>query len=356
MSIPASVPPPAAPGFQSKGRARAAANHKKYGTPLPILLPESPLYAAALASPPANSTVVRLGLFSSARAIVPTVVGVLDRASQSVRVSDAEDMRLLFERGFFGKGALSRSEPSWRAGRAELLKGGSAANAEKIREQRRKERKQFKIDRAAAMREAAIRAEAVVAAKKAGEGTPGPGTGTPGAETPGTPGEKETTRGTPTETEGAEGVDVNALTPQTFLVRPTRPDANRNRGKKAFRRKPAASPAAGAPGQGPAGQAGQTAGEAGEKAVPPPTEEELAAQAAEREAERARREEERAREAALDEEVSALVEEREHLQLSYPEALFLAALGVLKIHDPEEVRSAAGAADLRTPWCRLAGR
>lgn len=337
MSIPASVPAPVGPGgFQSKGRARAAANNKRYGTPLPILLPESPLYASSLASPPPNTTVVRLGLLSSARAIVPTVIGVLDRDTQSVWVEDLTDMRLLFERGFFGKGSLSRSEPTWRDGRKELLKGGNAANAEKIREQRRKERKQFKIDRAAAMKEAAIKAEAVVAAKKAGEGTPRAGTPKPMDEkAEGGEGEAEEGKGAAEGElkEVEEELDVNALTPQTFLVRPTRPDANRNRGKKAFRRKPntpgapSATPAPGTP-----GERTETTEKAG------PTEEELAALAAEKEAEAQRRAEERAREAELDEVVSELVDEREHLQLSYPEALFLASIGVLKIHDPEEVR------------------
>lgn len=365
MSIPASVPAPIGPGgFQSKGRARAAMNNKRYGTPLPILLPESPLYAAPLASPPPNSSVVRLGLFTSARAIVPSITGKLDRDTQSVWIEDSSDMRLLFERGFFGKGSLSRSEPTWRDGRKELLKGGNAANAEKIREQRRKERKQFKIDRAAAMKEAAVKAEKVLAARKAAEaagGRPGtPGAGTPGTTgTPGTPGgagtpkEETELKGegleegekpeTPNEVDTVEGeldpdLDVNALTPQTFLVRPTRPDANRNRGKKAFRRKPA--PAAGAAGAAGAPADGSTPGTPAETTETGPTEEELAAQAAEKEEEVRRRAEEKAREAELDEIVSELVEEREHLQLSYVEALFLAGIGVLKIHDPEAVSRA----------------
>lgn len=349
MSIPASVPAPVGPGgFQSKGRARAAANNKKYGTPLPILLPESPLYAAALASPPPNSTVIRLGLFTSARAIVPTVIGVLDRDTQSVFVSDPDDMRLLFERGFFGKGSLSRSEPSWRDGRRELLKGGNAANAEKIREQRRKERKQFKIDRAAAMKEAAIKAEAVVAAKKAAGETPRPGT--PKLDTPteekdeeGGDGEKEGKEVKEGQEAEGDDLDVNALTPQTFLVRPTRPDANRNRGKKAFRRKPNAPTTPGGAGPSSSGTPGTaTPAKAAEVAAAEqagPTEGELAAQAAEKEAEAQRRAEERAKDAALTETVAELVDEREHLQLSYPEALFLASIGVLKIHDPEEVRN-----------------
>lgn len=35
-------------------------------------------------------------------------------------------MGLAFQKGFFGKGSLSRSEPSWRARRVGLLKGGDS--------------------------------------------------------------------------------------------------------------------------------------------------------------------------------------------------------------------------------------
>lgn len=368
MSIPASVPPPAAPGFQSKGRARAAANHAKFGTPLPILLPESPLYASALAAADAErlgagagagaesgrASIVRLGMFSSVRAVVPQCVGVLDRATQSVLVSDPSDCRALFDRGFFGKGALSRSEPTWRGARVELVRGGDAASAEKIREQRRKERKQFKIDRARAMMDAARRAEAVLTARRAAgdapEGEPkgekdgdgegeGEGEDAEGQEDGEGEGEGEGGEDGDAEGTGADApadpdtIDTNALTPQTFLVRPQRPDANRNRGKKAFRRRPpqAAKPQA----QAEAGQA------AAEQGAPTP-----AAQGGDQPAV-GEQQQQRPRPPApppvpqpepVDDDASRLVEEREHLQLSYPEALFLCGLGVLRIQDPDTVR------------------
>jgi len=37
-------------------------------------------------------------------------------------------MDILFRRGFFGKGTLSRSEPSWRERRVDLVKGGSCTS------------------------------------------------------------------------------------------------------------------------------------------------------------------------------------------------------------------------------------
>jgi tRNA-splicing endonuclease subunit Sen2 len=44
---------------------------------------------------------------------VPVVSGVYDAASNSVWVRDMQDARIVWESGFFGKGSLSRSEPTW---------------------------------------------------------------------------------------------------------------------------------------------------------------------------------------------------------------------------------------------------
>ena len=44
---------------------------------------------------------------------VPVISGVYDAASNSVWVHDMQEARVLWERGFFGKGTLSRSEPTW---------------------------------------------------------------------------------------------------------------------------------------------------------------------------------------------------------------------------------------------------
>jgi tRNA-splicing endonuclease subunit Sen2 len=146
MSIQASVPPPG--GFQAKGGFRQRAEkERRYGTPLPLLLPDSPLHVgyrpAASASsssssssssfkPNSNYTCPQSSLLAAYRGIispaaavaVPNCHGTLDRASQSVWV-EGEAMETLFNRGFFGKGTLSRSDPNWRSRRVELLKGGS---------------------------------------------------------------------------------------------------------------------------------------------------------------------------------------------------------------------------------------
>jgi tRNA-splicing endonuclease subunit Sen2 len=44
---------------------------------------------------------------------IPVISGVYDTASNSVWVHDMQEARMLWERGFFGKGSLSRSEPTW---------------------------------------------------------------------------------------------------------------------------------------------------------------------------------------------------------------------------------------------------
>lgn len=134
MSIPASVPPPSGPGgFQSKGGQKQRAEKERvYGTPLPLLLPSSPLHPGHVPTSkfnphgePSSLLASYAGIISSAsRPIVPACVGRLDRASASVWVEGA-DMAVLFNRGFFGKGTLSRSDPNWRSRRVELLKGGS---------------------------------------------------------------------------------------------------------------------------------------------------------------------------------------------------------------------------------------
>jgi tRNA-splicing endonuclease subunit Sen2 len=99
-------------------------------------------------------------------------------------------------------------------------------------------------------------------------------------------------------------VDINTLTAQTFLVRPTRPDANRNRGKKNFKRRPPAANVTSQP---------------------------VSAVAVEEKEE----EEEEIVEVPFDE---SLVEEMEVLQLGLEEAWFLAsALGVLRVFDPKTV-------------------
>lgn len=134
----------------------------------------------------------------------------------------------------------------------------------------------------------------------------------------------------PTPSTSTTALDVSSLTPQTYLVRPTRPDANRNRGRKAFKRRPPPPQ----PAQTPQNQATDQAATA---SALTPTQAVSARPAEIQETEVDDEVEPLPEEDELEEE---MVEELEHLQLSLEEAWFLSAgLGVLKIYDPETVRT-----------------
>ncbi|KAJ3007009.1 hypothetical protein NUW54_g3718 [Trametes sanguinea] len=121
---------------------------------------------------------------SATRVENPRCEGVFDAATRSVWVTNERDSTILWRRGFFGKGDLSRSEPSWlarqinarkAAGKCTFLKPHlperisdlrrtrTDMTSEEIREKRRAERRQFKLDRAAAIARAAAEAEAAFA-------------------------------------------------------------------------------------------------------------------------------------------------------------------------------------------------
>lgn len=70
----------------------------------------------------------------------------------TVTVTDPRSIDGLWSKGFFGKGTLSRSEPTWyvRTARRLGLEGGDVVTAEDITEARRRERQKFKAQRAKA--------------------------------------------------------------------------------------------------------------------------------------------------------------------------------------------------------------
>ncbi|RMD40943.1 hypothetical protein DV735_g4217, partial [Chaetothyriales sp. CBS 134920] len=103
--------------------------------PLPVLIPHNPLSLVAIAlsyltqvlCPPKQTRYK--GYFSS--------------ATSSIHVTDPGTVRALWEMGFFGRGSLSRSEPTWLEN--QKRKG---VTAEENTRQRRQERKQQKWQRA----------------------------------------------------------------------------------------------------------------------------------------------------------------------------------------------------------------
>lgn len=166
-------------GGGGKAGARKTENNRIYAHPLPLLF--------ILPHDTARTLSVHrvLGLFgvSGIRVENPHCEGVLDAATRSVWITNSKDAMILWQRGFFGKGDLSRSEPSWytrqvntrkAAGKCTLPISDSSnfvlsplcmkdLTSEEVREKRRKERQQFKIDRARALAEAAAEKEAAFA-------------------------------------------------------------------------------------------------------------------------------------------------------------------------------------------------
>lgn len=117
--------------------------------PLPTLIPHNPLsifhiaftYLYRLFAPPS----------SHPKALYQAC---FSPETGSVYVTDETAIRALWENGFFGKGSLSRSEPSWLD--REKKRRGLIANetSEEFTAQRRAERKRFKQERARKEREA----------------------------------------------------------------------------------------------------------------------------------------------------------------------------------------------------------
>lgn len=99
-------------GSQKSG-ARRQENNRIYAHPLPIIFHEPP--------PPPNSSrigsILRfLGLsLTRVEEENPHCEGIFDPVTRSVWVSNSDHSLILWRRGFFGKGSLSRSEPSWLA-------------------------------------------------------------------------------------------------------------------------------------------------------------------------------------------------------------------------------------------------
>jgi tRNA-splicing endonuclease subunit Sen2 len=90
---------------QKKGDRKRNENNLIYANPLPI----------AFSRIENRFTVTALGIFgiSPTRVLNPRCKGTFDPITRSVWITDQNDRMILWRRGFFGKGNLSRSEPSW---------------------------------------------------------------------------------------------------------------------------------------------------------------------------------------------------------------------------------------------------
>lgn len=146
--------PQSLPGTKSLSRAQQL--NKLYALPaplrtfpLPTFVPHNPLslfhvlYAwlsQAIQRPSSHFEIPYQGWFSP--------------ETRSIHVTDMRSVRGLWEQGFYGKGSLSRSEPSW-LDREKARKGAkSSVTSEEITRKRRVERQQAKWERARKEREA----------------------------------------------------------------------------------------------------------------------------------------------------------------------------------------------------------
>lgn len=381
-------------GGKASSYARTRTNNLKYGTPLPIVLPASPLHPAYVEPPVPEFILARrraqakergetgpvegevnstpslaflVNLLSklsasepSRKAIVPRCKGTYDPFTRSVFVTSPEDRDILFDRGFFGKGNLSRSEASWKTRRVKLLqeiaglaaaggqRDGMKLTAEEVTAARRKERKQFKIDRAQAILNASLAAEAILRSSIQQTGDDAAAAVEPLADSselrrvdsavsqtttssaPPNAVSAQTDIAIPSLTDYAHVLPegVTRLTPQTFLQRPTRPDA-----KPKGRRPPppAAPPAASTsnePQSLPDAGTSQTARPVQDTAVPTHSGEDL-----------------------VDPDT---VEDLEHLQLNLEEAFFLSwAVGCLDVINPKTVGDLLNPLSLCSPMSPL---
>lgn len=117
--------------------------------PFPTLVPHNPLsliqilytWVSHTLSPPSS----HLG---------PLYQGWFSPDTRSVHVTDIRAVRGLWEQGFYGKGSLSRSEPSW-LDREKKRRGSKVKKtSEQVTRERRAERQQTKWERARKEREA----------------------------------------------------------------------------------------------------------------------------------------------------------------------------------------------------------
>ncbi|KAF7430556.1 tRNA splicing endonuclease subunit sen2 [Pleurotus ostreatus] len=135
-----------------KGGARRNENNRIYVNPLPLVFTD----------PPRSRTKSILSLLGISLASLenPHCEGILDVATNSVWLTNTAHSMVLWRRGFFGKGNLSRSEPSWLARQINIRRtGGNQMTSEELTAKRRAERQQFKQDRAKAIQAAFAEAE-----------------------------------------------------------------------------------------------------------------------------------------------------------------------------------------------------
>lgn len=147
--LPATPTPPAPPRFKKPNYNVLHALPLPLTTiPLPPLIPNNPLsllhiiVAYLFPGPTSHPSPLHLGTFHA--------------STRAIHVTSQDTIKAFWNHGFFGKGSLSRSEPTWviRRRRALGVIGpDEGLTAEENTERRRMERKEFKRERARVERE-----------------------------------------------------------------------------------------------------------------------------------------------------------------------------------------------------------
>jgi len=143
-------------GAKRRGPTRSQQLNKLYSLPapvktfpLPAFIPHNPLsliqivyiWLTQTLSPPSGHPEV-------------SYQGWMSPETRSVHVTDQRSIRAFWEQGFYGKGSLSRSEPSWLVREKRRIGADASKTSEEVTRRRREERQQIKWERARKEREA----------------------------------------------------------------------------------------------------------------------------------------------------------------------------------------------------------
>ena len=110
---------------------------------LPAFLPHNPISIFRLIY-----ALISSFLLSTSSHPAPLPTAYLCDESRTIHVTESSTIQFLWNSGFFGKGNLSRSEPTWTERERQRLGLSSIDVSEEVTRRRREERREFKRDRA----------------------------------------------------------------------------------------------------------------------------------------------------------------------------------------------------------------
>jgi tRNA-splicing endonuclease subunit Sen2 len=155
-AIPTEPTKPKPTTHKKRGPSRAQQMNAIYGQPLPLktfplptFIPSNPLSLVHLLTAWVSQLINRPSSHPE-----PIYIGLFTPDLRAVHVTDPRSIQALWKQGFYGKGSLSRSEPSWLDREKRRVGAGADKTSEEVTRQRRKERQEAKWERARKEREA----------------------------------------------------------------------------------------------------------------------------------------------------------------------------------------------------------